>query len=187
MILQFAVAGLLTCAQVIVSERKSRCMQRMLTTATSRLQILAGHYLAIFALIFAQFAVLIIFGQFALKLSYFSQPLATLLIAFTAALCIAALGLLIGALARVEEQAITFSLIFMFLLSGLGGAWVPLEVTSAAFQTIGHLSPLAWAMDGFKNVLVRGLGVGAALLPAAALLGYAVLFFSLARWRFRTE
>jgi ABC-2 type transport system permease protein len=187
MILQFAIAGLLTCAQVIVSERKNRCLQRLLTTAASRVQILLGHYLAIFLLIFTQFAILILFGQIALKLDYLSQPLATLLIALTAALCIAALGLLIGALAKGEEQAITFSLICMFLLAGLGGAWVPLEVTGETFQAIGHISPLAWAMDGFKNVLIRGLDVNAALLPAAALLGYAVLFFALASWRFKFE
>ncbi len=187
MILQFAIAGLLTCAQVIISERKNRCLQRLLSTSASRLQILLGHYLSIFLLLLIQFAILIFFGQFALKLNYFSQPLATLLIALTAALCIAALGLLIGAVARVEEQAIAFSLICMFVLAGLGGAWVPLEVTGKTFQAIGHISPLAWAMDGFKNVLIRGLGIEAALLPAAALLGYAVLFFSLAVWRFKYE
>lgn len=187
MILQFAIAGLLTCAQVIVSERKSRCLQRLITTSASRTQILLGHYLAIFTLIFMQFAILILFGQFALNLPYLSQPLATLVISLASALCIAALGLLIGALAKVEEQAISFSLICMFLLAGLGGAWVPLEVTGATFAAIGHLSPLAWAMDGFKNVLVRGLDVSAAWLPAAALLGYAALFFLLANWRFKFE
>ncbi len=187
MILQFAVAGLLTCAQVIVSERKNRCLQRLITTSASRAQILLGHYLAIFLLILFQFAILIGFGQIALGLNYLAQPLATLLIALTAALCIAALGLLIGALARGEEQAISFSMIFMFLLAGLGGAWVPLEATGEIFQAIGRMSPLAWAMDGFQNVLIRGLGASMALLPAAALLGYAALFFLLACWRFKFE
>jgi ABC-2 type transport system permease protein len=97
------------------------------------------------------------------------------------------LGLFIGVFAQSEEQAVTFSLIPMFVLSGLGGAWVPLEVTGPTFQAIGHLSPVAWAMDGFKNVLIRGLGLEAALLPAAALMGYAVLFFLLASWRLSTR
>jgi ABC-2 type transport system permease protein len=73
----------------------------------------------------------------------------------------------------------------MFVLSGLGGAWVPLEITGATFQAIGHMSPVAWAMDGFKNISIRGLGLEAAWLPAAALAGYAVLFFAIAAWRFR--
>jgi ABC-2 type transport system permease protein len=184
MMLQFAIASLLTAATVIVNERKTRSLQRLLTTATSRFQILCGHYLAIFSMIFIQFLILILFGQL-LGVDYLRLPLATLLVAAVSAICIAALGLLIGVMAKSEEQAIIFSLIPMFVLSGLGGAWVPLEFTGATFQAIGHVSPVAWALDGFKDIVGRGLGFNAVLLPAAALLGYTVLFFGLALWRFR--
>jgi ABC-2 type transport system permease protein len=187
MMLQFAIAGLLTAATVIVNERKTRSLQRLLTTSTSRIQILFGHYLAIFTLVFGQFILLITFGQFVLKVDYLRIPLATLLVAFTTALCIASLGLLIGMLARSDEQAIIFSLIPMFVLSGLGGAWVPLEFTGSTFQSIGHLSPVAWALDGFKNIVSPGLQFNSVLLPAAALFGYAILFFVLAMWRFQTS
>jgi ABC-2 type transport system permease protein len=184
MMLQFAIAGLLTAAQVIVAERKSRALQRLLTTATRRIHILFGHYLAIFALIFCQFTLLILFGWLALKVNYVREVGATLLVALGAAMCIAALGLLIGILAQSDEQAVIFSLIPMFVFAGLGGAWVPLEVTGATFQVIGHASPVAWAMDGFENIAIRGLNISSVLLPASALLGYAALFFMLAAWRF---
>lgn len=183
MMLQFSIAGLLTAAQVIVAERKSRTLQRLLTTSVRRTHILIGHYLAIFTLIFSQFMILISFGQFALKVEYMRAPSATLLVAFSAALCISAMGLLIGIIAKSEEQAVTFSIVPMFLFSGLGGAWVPLEVTGETFQIIGHITPVAWAMDGFKNVIVRGFGLESVLIPSAALVGYAVLFFALAAWR----
>ncbi len=184
MMLQFAIAGLLTAAQIIVAERKTFSLQRLLTTATRRIHILLGHYLAIFVLIFSQFLLLILFESMVFKVGYLRMPEATLLLAITCALCIAGLGLLIGIQARSEEQAVIFSLIPMFVLSGLGGAWVPLEVTGATFQAIGHVSPIAWALDGFKNVIVRGLGIESVLLSAAALIGYAILFFGLATWRF---
>ncbi|MFZ5902604.1 MAG: ABC transporter permease [Chloroflexota bacterium] len=183
MMLQFSIAGLLTAAQVIVTERKSRTLQRLLTTSVRRVHILFGHYLAIFTLVFTQFMILISFGQFILHVNYFRVPAATLLVAFCAALCISALGLLIGVFARSEEQAISFSLIPMFVLSGLGGAWVPLEVTGETFRAIGHVSPVAWAMDGFKNITIRGFGLESVLVPAAALAGYALVFFILAAWR----
>ncbi len=184
MMLQFALAGLLTSAQMIVNERKSRVLQRMLTTATARVHILMGHYLSIFVLIFSQFILLIVFGQLALGLNYFSQLLSTLLMALTAALCIAAIGLLIGILAKTDDQAIMFSLIPMFVLSGIGGAWMPLEMTGKTFQAIGHVSPVAWGMDGFKSILNSGQGLNGVWLPGMALFGYAVLFFALAAWRF---
>jgi ABC-2 type transport system permease protein len=184
--LQFSIAGLLTAAQFVVTERKSRALQRLLTTATRRVHILLGHYTAMLILILAQFALLLLFGGLVLKVAYARDVGATLLVAVSAALCIAALGLLVGILAKSEEQASIFSLLPMFVFSGLGGAWVPLEVTGPTFQTIGHVSPVAWAMDGFQNVAARGLGLSSVLLPAAALIGYAALFFSLAAWRFWT-
>jgi len=187
MMLQFAIAGLLVSASMIVTERKTHSLQRMLTTATQRVHILLGHYLAIFVMVFVQFLILLTFGQLALHLDYARAPIATLLMALSAALCIGAMGLLIGTLAKTDEQALIYSLVPMFVLAGIGGAWVPLEVTGPTVQAIGHLSPVAWAMDGFKNITIRGLGLESVLLPAAALLGYAILFFLIAAWSFRSS
>jgi ABC-2 type transport system permease protein len=47
--------------------------------------------------------------------------------------------------------------------------------------------PTAWAIDGFENIVVRGLGLDSVLLPAAIVLGFAIAFFSVAIWRFRFE
>ena len=44
-----------------------------------------------------------------------------------------------------------------------------------------------WALDGFKNIIIRGWGVESVLLPVSVLLGYGFLFFGLSVWRFRTE
>jgi ABC-2 type transport system permease protein len=187
MMLQFAIAGLLTAAQIIVTERKSRALQRLLTTATHRVHILVGHYAAIFTLVFIQFMMLILFGWLVLKLDYVREIGATLLVTFSAVTCIAAMGLLIGVVAQSEEQAVIFSLIPMFVLSGLGGAWVPLEVTGETFQAVGHVSPVAWAMDGFNNILIRGMGIESVWLPAGMLLAYGIAFFGLAVWRFKFE
>ena len=54
---------------------------------------------------------------------------------------------------------IMWSLLAMFIFSALGGAWFPLEITRWAFSAIGHLMPSAWVMDGFLNILARGLGL----------------------------
>jgi ABC-2 type transport system permease protein len=185
MMLQFAIAGLLTAAQVIVAERKSRTLQRILTTNTRRSHIVIGHFLAILSLILGQFIILILFAQLALHVDYLRVPAGTILVALSAALCISALGLLIGIFAKSEEQVVILSLVPMFVFSGLGGVWVPLEVTGATFRAIGHLSPIAWGMDGFENVVARGLGFQSVLLPSLALLGYAIFFFVLAVLRFR--
>lgn len=183
-LVQFAIFGLITSAQILVIERKTRTLQRLVTTAMSPWQIIAGHLLAMFALGFAQTVLLVVFGQAVLNVDYLREPLGTLLVAVALSLWVASMGLLIGVLAKKEEQVVLLSLIAMFVFTSLGGAWFPLEGVGKAFAILGHLTPAAWAMDGFQNLLIRGLGLGSVWLPTAILLGYAMAFLVLAIWRF---
>jgi ABC-2 type transport system permease protein len=187
MMAQFAIAGLIGAAEMLVSERRFRTMPRMLTTRISRAEILLGHFLAIFTMIFSQLLVLVVFGQLFLKLNYFGQPLATLALIVGTAMVAGALGLLIGALAKTSDQAVIFSLVPMFLFAGLGGAWVPLEFTNATVQAISKFTPIAWTMQGFKDILLRGAQFADITQPLLALVAFTVVFFGLAVWRFRFE
>lgn len=187
MMAQFAIAGLIGAAEVLVTERRSRALARMLTTGISRFGILLGHYLAMVVLILVQLLVLAVFGQLFLGLNYFAQPLATLLILLSGAMANAALGLLIGSLAKTSETAIVFAMIPMFVFSGLGGAWFPLEFAGETVQAISRFTPVAWMMEGLKDILGRGLGMEAAWLPALVLLGFTAVFFILGVWRFKFE
>ena len=187
MIVQFAVFGLVTSAMILVLERKTRTLQRLLTTSMSRVEIIIGHGLAMFVIVLLQEVILIGLGQFVFHVDYLRQPLAIVLVMTALALWVAGLGLFVSTLAKVEEQVVLYSLIAMFVFTALAGAWFPLDVAGSAFSTIGHLTPGAWAMDGFQNIVVRGLGFESVLLPSIILLGYAVLFFGLGVWRFRTE
>jgi len=187
MIVMFAIFGLFTSAMVLVLERKSKALQRLLTTPITRTEVIAGHVLAMFLVVFFQEVLLVAVGQLAFSVDYMREPLAILLVMVTLALWAASLGLLIGAISKGEEQAIMWSLLAMFVFAGMGGAWFPLEVTGKTFATIGHLMPTAWAMDGFQNIILRGQGLTSVLLPAGILLAYAIAFFGLAVWRFRFE
>ena len=187
MMAQFAIAGLISAATVLVIERKTRVLARMLTTTTSRVQILAGHLLTMFLMIFAQFMVLTLFGDLILGLDYYHQPWATLLMILATALFAASLGMLIATLAKNEEQVIVLTLIPMFVLCALGGAWMALELMPASMQTIGHFSPVAWIMDGFKGILIRGWGLNEVLLPAGVLLLFAAACLGFSVWKFRFE
>jgi ABC-2 type transport system permease protein len=188
MMAQFALAGLAGAAGILVVEKKNGSLRRLLTTNLSRTEILFGHFLAMFALIFMQVMVLVIFGQLVLKLNYFSAPLAVLLMAAATALFCAAFGLLIGCIANKDEHVMALALVPMFLLSALGGAWLPLEFTPETFQRIAYLTPVAWIMEGFQDIIVRGLGVRAVLTAVAILLLYTIALFAIAAWRFsRTD
>lgn len=187
MIVQFAIFGLITSAMILVIERKTRVLQRLLTTPIRPAELIAGHMVAMFLVVFAQEIILVLLGQYAFGVDYLRQPWAVLVMMVALALWAASLGLLIGAVSKTEDQVIVLSLIAMFVFAGMGGAWFPLEVTGEAFATIGHLMPTAWALDGFQNIIMRGLGFTSVLLPAGMLMLYTLVFFGLAIWSFKFE
>jgi ABC-2 type transport system permease protein len=184
-LVQFAIFGLITSAQILLQERKTRTLQRLITTAMRPWEIVAGHYLAMFGLTFLQTMLLVGFGQLALNVDYLREPLGTLLVCVALGLWVASMGLLIGIVAQADEQVILFSMIAMFLFSALGGTWFPLESTGGAFALIGRLLPSSWAMNGLQNILIRQLGLDSAWVPTAILLAYAAGFFLLGVWRFK--
>jgi ABC-2 type transport system permease protein len=184
-LVMFAIFGLITSAQILVQERKARTLQRLMTTAMKPWEIVAGHMLAMFALTFLQTGMLVVFGQLALQVNYLREPLGTLLVSVTLGLWIASMGLLIGVVAKSDEQVILYSMIAMFLFSALGGTWFPLESAGGAFAAIGKAMPSAWAMNGFQNILIRGLGLASVWAAVGILSAYALGFFLLAVWRFR--
>ncbi|MCO5184942.1 MAG: ABC transporter permease [Anaerolineae bacterium] len=187
MMAQFAIAGLLSAAQILTLERKSGSLKRLLTTNMSRNAILLGHFVAMFLIIFAQMSLLVLFGQLFLRLNYFSAPVATLLLITMSALFSASLGLLIGVQAKSEEQVVMYALVAMFVLAALGGAWLPLEFTPETFQRIAFMTPIAWMIDGFQEISVRGLGLTAIADSLLVLLLFSVALVGLALWRFRSE
>jgi ABC-2 type transport system permease protein len=184
-LVQFAIFSLVVSAQMLVQERKTHTLQRMLTTSMRPWEIVAGHLLAMFAVVMTQEILLIVFGQLVLGVNYSSATFGTLLMAMALGLWVSTMGLLIGVFAKGEEQVILFSLMAMFLFSALGGTWFPLEVAGKAFITVGRLTPSAWAMTGFQNILIRGQGLESVWLPAGILLAFAAGFFALAVWGFR--
>lgn len=103
------------------------------------------------------FLVPLLGGQ-ALQLN--GSPLALVLL--SAAISLAALGLalLISVTARTSEQATMASGLGAILLAALGGVMIPKFVMPQGMQAIADLSPMAWGLDGFLGLLLRGGGVG---------------------------
>jgi ABC-2 type transport system permease protein len=61
----------------------------------------------------------------------------------------------------------------------------PIELFSPTMQQVAHLTPHAWALDGFAE-LVRRDGTIVDILPElGVLLAFAVVLITLATWRLR--
>jgi ABC-2 type transport system permease protein len=99
----------------------------------------------------------------------------------------ATFGLLIAAIGKTPGGTRGVSILATLLMVMLGGAWVPAFIFPAWLQRVTLVIPVRWAVDGLDAVTWRGLGIGAAVWPTVVLLGFSLLFGSLALARFRWE
>ncbi|MBI4953088.1 MAG: ABC transporter permease [Myxococcales bacterium] len=95
------------------------------------------------------------------------------------------LGLVVGTLAKTQQQALMgafFIIIPSFLLSGM---MTPIEAMPAWVQPITWLNPVRYYIEILRSILLRGAGLADIARPLASLAGIALLLMSIAVVRFR--
>ncbi|MGH3510134.1 MAG: ABC transporter permease [Nocardioidaceae bacterium] len=90
------------------------------------------------------------------------------------------IGLLAGAIAKTTEGAINVANFIVLPMAFLSGSFFPLDGSPTWLQTVSKLLPLRHLNDGMLDVMVRGEGARAALVPMAILLGFAVVLTAVA-------
>ena len=99
----------------------------------------------------------------------------------------AAFGLLIAAWGKTPEAARGIAMIATLLMVMAGGAWMPSFLFPPWMQTVSLAMPTRWAVDGLDAVTWRGFGMDVAGPAMLALFGFALVFATLAVWKFRQQ
>lgn len=93
---------------------------------------------------------------------------ALFVVALITALSAVSYALMIGALARTQEQANGVGAISIIIFAALGGILVPIFVMPDYMQFISKFSPLHWCLEGFYFLFLKGgsrLELAATMLP----------------------
>ena len=179
----FTVFGGMT---ALIVERSQWTLQRLAVAPLSRAQLLGGKILSRFILGAVQFLVVFAVG-IAAGIQLGEDALALILVAFAYTLAITALSFALGTWLKNEAQAAGFSLLLSLVLAPLGGAWWPLEIVPKTMQVVGHISPVAWAMDAFHALIFNQGRLPDVIVPVAVLLGIAGVAFVWGVARFMYE
>lgn len=187
MLVNFVLGTLLAASEVFVGERLGGTLRRLLMAPTSKATILVGKIVGRLSLGLLQMAVLIVGGALLFSVDWGRSPLAIAVMTLSFGLMAVALGVMLATFVKTVSQATGVSLMFSLSLASLGGAWWPLEITPEVYQTVVKVLPTTWAMEGFKDVIIRGQGLEGILLEAGILLGFAAVFFIVGISRFKYE
>jgi ABC-2 type transport system permease protein len=177
--------SLMTAGMAVIMERKNGTLRRLMTTRVRRWELIAGKMAGMFVLTFLQQILLIGVGQLFFGVDYLNDPAALLLMMVALSLVASSLGLLLASLLSSEQALVAAIVITSMSVSALSGAWFPLEITGEAFQTVGHLLPTAWILDGLRGIVAQGYGVEDVLAAFVIALAWAAGLFAAAVARFR--
>jgi ABC-2 type transport system permease protein len=175
-----ALAG----SAALILSRQLGISRRMLSTPTSTGTIVVGEGTGRWAVAMVQ-GLYIILVTFLIFRVDWGDPLGAVLILITFSAVGAGAGMLMGAVFSNDAQASGIGIILSLGLAALGGAMLPIELFSPTMQKVAHITPHAWALDGFAE-LVRRNGTVVDILPELGVLtAYAVVLLALAAWRLR--
>ena len=176
-----------------IKEREQGSLFRLQTMSVPAWVVLGGKTLPYFIINQIQMASILLVSVYVLpllggdRLDIGNAPLALALLGAAASLAAIGFGIAVALFARTAEQATSFSSAVVMIMAALGGILVPLAVMPPVMQHFAMLSPLAWGLNGFLDVFVRGGGVADVVPEALGLLGFSAACHALAIMRYRSR
>jgi ABC-2 type transport system permease protein len=176
----------LTLASSFLREKQDGTFQRILAAPLSKTALLIGKLLPYYLVNLIQIGLMFAVGVILFDMKPGYLP-AVIVVSMALAAAANGLGLLVAALGKTEAQVNSLSVLFAITLAALGGMMVPAFIMPGFMKTLSLFTPHAWALAGYHDVIIRGLGLKEVLPETGVLLGFASLFFAGALWRFRFD
>ena len=176
---------------VLLGERQEGTLQRLKTMPVPGWVYLSGKLLPYFVINQLQVLLLFLTGVYLIpllggeRLEFGDSILFLGLLTVVSSFAAIGFGLLIAVFARSNEQATNFGGTSIIIMAALGGILVPRMVMPDFMQQVSSVSPLAWGLDGFHNILLYNAGLFEMGPIYMKLLIFSVACFLIAVWRYR--
>ncbi len=187
MSIQFLLFAMIDLGVAVLLERQRGLWKRLRSAPLSRYTLLAGRTVSSATVAMATLFGCFLFAGIVFGVRIHGSVVGFVLVCLGSALMAATFGLLIASLGKTPGSARGIASLATLLMVMLGGAWMPTFLFPAWLQSATFAIPTRWAIDGLDAMTWRGLGLADALQTTAALLGFAVLFGTMAMWRFKWE
>ncbi|WP_407405640.1 ABC transporter permease [Chryseobacterium sp.] len=69
-------------------------------------------------------------------------------------------GILLGTLAKTQEQSAPFGATSVVVLAAIGGIWVPVFLMPEFMQKIASFSPMNWGLNAYYDIILRNSRLG---------------------------
>ena len=143
---------------MLLSERREGLLRRLAYTPISRLGVVLGKWAGKLALGVVQIGFAMLAGTVLFKMNWGPDLAAVIAIMLVYGAMMAALGVVLGSVARTEGQAVAIGVIAANVLAALGGCWWPIEITPSWMQNLQLFLPTGWAMNALHKLISFAAG-----------------------------
>ena len=171
----------------LVELRVRQVLRRFRATPLSSVTILAAQITGGALTVLLQLVVLIVIGLWVFGAHNYGSWLTVIPPIILGTGAFVGIGFLLTSAARTSEAARGLATLVAFPMMFLSGIFFPIDALPPTLQTIIHILPLAWLSDALHQVMNEGAGFGTIAVDCAVLLGWAVVTFGVATWRFRWD
>ena len=167
----------------IIKEKTQGTGLRVFTSPQPYSLFLTGKIMVYIVVNLIQFVLMLLVGLYIFPLMGLPSLVVTGKITLLAVMAAAsglsaiALGVLLGTLAKTQEQAAPLGATITVILAAIGGVWIPVFAMPHTMQTIAKISPMNWGLQGFYDILLRDGGCSAIAPEIGLLLAFSAICF----------
>ncbi len=174
-------------ASIIVRERQTNTLERLLAGSARRSAILGGMFAGTVVKGLIQVVIFWTAGVLVFGMDMGLSPIGVIVLSVAMVLVSTSFSIMLATLARTEKSAGALGVLVSLVLAPLGGCWWPLFITPKWMQSIARLTPHGWANSGFNSLLVFGGDFNSVVPDILMLAAFAAVFAIIAIRRFRTD
>ncbi len=154
----------------LIEEREVGTLDRLLMAPMATWAVLIGKMLSSLVIGVLSMIVLVVATSVVVGAQW-GDPVAVGVLLVAGVVVAIALAILVAAVARTAEQAVSYAAAAALVLGLLGGTFFPITRAGGLLSTVSLLSPHRWLLDGFRDVSF-GAGLGDLGPTLAVLAGF---------------
>lgn len=159
-ILLMLVSAMMTSIS-ITREKEVGTMEALLISPLKPIQIILGKVAPYVLLSFINLIVILLMAKFIFEMPLHGSLVLLLLESILFIIMALALGILISAVSKTQQQAMLLSMFALMLPTILLSGFIfPVENMPIILQLISHIMPTKWFIIIVKSIMLKGVGIG---------------------------
>ncbi len=171
----------------LVADREKLILKRLAATPLRRWQLVGSNVLMRLLIAFTQAVVIVAVGALVFGVQITGSLLMTAVFVVLGALSFLAFGYVIASFAKTEDSANGMTSVVQFPMMFLSGTFFQIDQMPEPLQAVARVIPLTYLSDALRQVMVGGAPFAPLWLCAVVLIGWLAVGYGIASWKFRWQ